>query len=343
MSRPEFDVFGDDPDSRFAPRQLELFSTASALRADVIEALARVDGIRALALVARAREAGPADLDLDVWESAARWLAGWFADGGVRSGGSHADRARPLDRDVRAAIAAAFLELPRALRRGAISRGAFDLVDEALARIGLRSISPAFPFVDDGERVHVGALALVRGQDRPAYDELNASLRSGCERRADLWASLGDARIRLRDEDGVGECFVRALILDAGAIDWARSAHEALAALFERIACAYPEAVARERLLVEAWLEGVLDIPAANGWIDLATLDDLRARSTDAGGDAARMRRFALLFYLDRSRGEGVLADREEMEALDRELLVRCVAAMERGVGSRREARTSRR
>jgi hypothetical protein len=81
-------------------------------------------------------------------------------------------------------------------------------------------------------------------------------------------------------------------------------------------------------LLAQAWTDGALAIPAANGWLEAVELDRLLA-AHGAGPDAPpsrRFRRFSLLLYRDRSRRRDIdLQSREEMAALAPELFPRFV------------------
>ena len=210
---------------------------------------------------------------------------------------------------------------------GRLNRPAADFVDETVACYCRRHGSAA-DFVDDEARLHRGVLDLIRGDAVAAWRHLSASLAGGHGDRADLWGYRGDAACELGRTGEVSACYVRGLLLSAGStgevfgvgqVDLSRCRLQPLVRTYQTLCRRYPEDCARELLLVHAWLEGLLTIPAQNGWLDE------RKFGGPVGPAAApreRYRRFARLLYSNRSlpRGSVGMAQREEMAGLDRVL-----------------------
>lgn len=274
--------------------QKSLFPDAVEVLGDALAALENLDLQRGFEFVGQARQRDPSLGNLDAIESALRWLRTTLGDGPA---------------DVERA-AAAFLDLPSA----GLSPGAVSFTDSALARYGLRHATGAF--LDAGERVHVGALRLVLGHCATARRALDLTIE---EERADLWGYRGDACVRAERLEEANECYVRALILDASAIDLFRLRQPRLAELYAELLASHTDSCARELLLPNAWMRGLLHVPAGNEWLT-GHVARLRARTavTEAASDAERARRFTFLFYLDRSRPRGAVSldEREEMAEL---------------------------
>lgn len=299
------------------PRQGSLFAEGFEVRADALDALARLDVGRALECLARARATGARDAEIDELEGALRWLEPQAAHGSL--GGDDAARI--------------FLALPSACRAGAVSRVGVAFLDEAIARFALRGAQASREYLDTDRCVHSAALLLARNHPERALVRVRASLKAGDDQRADLWGYLGDARVMLHDVDGIDEAFVRALVLDARAVDFFRMRHEHLRALFERLLAAHPEPEARELVLPHAWIMGLLNIPRANTWLqrDLARLREETV--IDARAPARQRRRvFSLLLYLDRSRARNdcALDERQTMRELDPELFAQYMQRSQR-------------
>jgi len=190
-------------------------------------------------------------------------------------------------------------------------------------------------FLDAEERVHRGVLLLVLRRFQEAHALIGASLAAHDE-RADLWAAFGDACAALERLDEANAAFVRALVLSARDVDLFRLRHAPLSALYRDLVAQQGEPCARELLLVHAWLAGALTIPPENGWLDrhLSRLH-LAAALRPGAPPEQRLRRFALLFYLDRSHASGHYdeAEREELQSLEPELFARvlhCIGTRER-------------
>lgn len=287
--------------------QRSLFPDAYEIEADALDALEGLELERGLACVREARRRDPGLENLDEIEAAIAWLA------------------RELRGDTDpAALASAFLALPRA----GLGRGAADFADRALARFATRDAGEGF--LDAEERVPVGALRLVLGRTTQARAEL-AKLVAGREDRADLWGWLGDASALVERPEEAAAAYVRALVLDAARADLFRIRSATLRSLLADLRAVHADEEARELLFTEAWLQGALDVPAGNGWLD-AQVARLRA-ATRATADAprpARLRRWSLLLYLDRSRARSAcdLAEREEMQSLEPELFRRFMAVL---------------
>lgn len=286
--------------------QKSLFPDAVEVAADALAALEELEVERGFEHVRRARRCDPSLPNLDPVEAALVWLRGVLGDG-------------PADRER---ASAAFLALPGA----GLSHGATLFADRALARYGLRRASGAF--LDARERVHVGALHLVLGHPATARGAL---CLAGHQERADLWGWRADACALVERDEEASECYARALLLDASRVDLFRLREPRLAELYAELRAAHPEACARELLLPNAWMRGLIPIPPGNEWL-AGSVARLRAR-TVVGRDASqalRLRRFAFLFYLDRSRppGAAVLEEREEMETLDPGLFRRVLAVL---------------
>jgi hypothetical protein len=291
--------------------QRSLFPEAFEIQEQALAALDELDLGAALALVAEARERDPLLVDLEPLAAAISWLF-------------HELGSEPVSDEL---LAALFLTVPEACRKGEIDRATAAMVDLVIARQGLRRAAGR-AFLDREERVHVGALSLVLRRDSEALALLRESLASGHDGRADLWACCADALVAAERPDEANAAYVRALLLSAQDVDLLRLRNPELTALHAELLEHHPEPVARELLLVHAWLAGILTIPPENVWLDrhLSRLHLAAALRPDSP-PAHRFRRFALLLYLDRSRPPGSFdeSEREEMQGLAPELFERVV------------------
>lgn len=113
-----------------------------------VGALEEMDVPPALALVAEARERDPALPGLDRLQNALTWLASVTVE------------KQPAAEN----IARAWRELPVARRTALLRPDSATFLDEALARLGLRAIGLAEPFLDTARTVHRGALSLLLGR-----------------------------------------------------------------------------------------------------------------------------------------------------------------------------------
>jgi hypothetical protein len=291
--------------------QRSLFPEAFEIQEQALAALDEFDLGGALALVEEARKRDPLLVNLVPLATAISWLH--------RELGSGA----PSDE----LLAALFLTVPEACRGGEIERDAAALVDNVIARQALQR-SAARAFLDREERVHLGALLLVLRRDSEALALLRETLAPGHDDRADLWACFADALAAAERTDEANAASVRALLLSSQDVDLFRSRNPALTALYDELSLHHPAPVARELLLVHAWLDGTLAIPPENGWLDrhISRLHIAASACPDSPPEQ-RYRRFALLLYLDRSRPPGRCdeAEREEMQTLAPELFARVV------------------
>ena len=290
--------------------QRSLFPDAYEVQDEALAALEDLRVEQAQRSVARARERDARLVGLDLVERALSWLA-------PRLGGREPDEE---------AAAQSWRELPAARSRAELPPDSAASVDGVLARFLLRRSPAARPFVDRAERVHRGALQLVVARPAPAREGLLETLSAGQRERADLWSYLGDACFLAERPYEANACYVRALVIAAQDVDLMRLREPRLAELFGRLSSTHPQAVARELLLTQAWIEGLLTIPPGNGWIEAARVSALLAATTEPGpAPERRYRRLGLLVYRDRSRlpGAASLDERSEMLELDPELFRR--------------------
>lgn len=299
--------------------QRSLFPEAFEIQAQALAALDELDIGAALRLVEAARERDPGLVNLDPLRSALQWLHRELGSG-------------PVSDEL---LALLFSTVPEACRSGEIAPEAMELIDTVIAREGLARTRSTQAFLDAGEGVHRGSLLLVLGLFHEAHALLVTSLAEH-DGRADLWAAFGDAGSALERFDEANAAYVRALLLSAGDLDFFRLRHERLRTLHHELVSLHGESRARELVLVHAWLSGALTIPPENGWLDrqLSRLHLAAALRSDSTPEQ-RLRRFSLLFYLDRSRAPGLYdeAEREEMQALEPELfarVVQCIQAREK-------------
>jgi tetratricopeptide (TPR) repeat protein len=288
--------------------QRSLFPDAFEVEADALEALEALETDRGLQCIREARQRDPTLPNLDAIETALAWLD-------ERLQGAPPDPERAAE---------AFLELPRA----ALPRPAAAFADKALARYGLRHARDGF--LDRDERVLEGALLLVAGRFDAARHALSRALR-GRKERADLQGYLADACHLAERVDEANARYATALLLDAARVDVHRLRHKGLSELWAELRAVHADAEARELLFGEAWLRGLLHVPAENGWLE-TSLARLRAETalTGTASAAGRARRFGFLLYLDRTGASGPvdMAVRDEMATLDAERLRRVVAVL---------------
>lgn len=300
--------------------QRSLFPETFEIQAQALAALDELDLEAALRLVEEARERDPGLVNLEPLHAALVWLRGELGS-------------EPASDEL---LALLFLTVPETCRSGEIAPETAELIDTVIARQGLARTRGARVFLDADERVHRGSLLLVQRRFHEAHALLAASLAASpaeCDARADLWAAFGEAAFALERFDEANAAWVRALLLSAREVELFRLRHPRLAELWRELALLHGEASARELLLVHAWLEGALTIPPENGLLDrhLSRLHLAAALRPDSPPEQ-RLRRFGLLFYLDRSRAPGHYDEgvREEMQSLEPELFRRVLEHIQR-------------
>jgi hypothetical protein len=293
--------------------QGSLFPDAFEVQDAAFAALEAFDVPEAVARVRQARARDPGLVGLDRLEQGLVWL-------------SELVGGEPPSAEV---LARVFLALPRACERGGLSPSAAGFLDQTLARHALRrDRDRADVFLDRERRVHLGALHLICGHVAAARALLNETVAAGTRERADLWAYLGDAHRLDERGDDANACYVRALVLSAPDVDLFRSREPRLVEIHAQLAAAYPPDEARERLLVQAWIEGVLAIHPENEWLERRRLDTWAADTPAPAAPAReRLRAFARLLYLDQTRRAVDLDLRERMMSLDRALFLQYMAA----------------
>jgi tetratricopeptide (TPR) repeat protein len=300
-----------DPVRPTRPVQLSLFPEAAEVQATALAALRDLDVAGARVVVDRLRRRSPALVNLAVIDETLRLLERHLGPGPA------------TPHQLAELVSVVRLEA----EAGRLSSAAADFADETVARYWRAHPAPsASPFLDSAERIHRGVLDLVLGNAAAARDHLRTTLDAGHGHRADLWAYRGDACVVLQRTAEAHACYTRALLLDPCAVDLQRCRMRPLVDRFTALRERHPEEVARELLLVELWLAGLLSIPAPNTWLSA----DANARRPAPKSEAvAKYRRFAWLLYLDRSRPPDAvdLARREEMAELDPSLFTRYMQA----------------
>ncbi len=291
-------------------QQRSLFPDGFEIQERALAALRELDAAAALALVGQARAIDPQLAGLDPLEAALRVL---LAQGA------------PRDPD---GVAGLLLQAGDDAWHGRLGAAAADFVETAVGRWLLALPVADDDFLDAAERVPRALVLLLQGQAATARSGLLALLGDRPE-RADLWGWLGDACTALQRGAEADGCYVRALLLDVGAVDAQRLRAAPLRECLLRLRVAHGEALARELLLAEAWIAGALAIPPDNDWLDRQQVGELLAAAATAPGPLAGARQFALLLYRDRSRplGQVDLADREAMAELQPDLFRRYMAA----------------
>jgi hypothetical protein len=284
------------------PVQGALFSDGSDQKAEALAALRALEVEQALACTRRTRRSNAKLPDLDALEEALRWLQ---------------PRLRPGPPAHH--LAAVLLAVATDGLAGRLSRTAAAFVDEGVAHFAVHRCGDGPPFLDPHQRVPRALAQLILGDAANARRALFAALDQGHRERGDLWSWLGDACALDGRADECGPCHARGLLFEPDRVDLWRIRHPGLASCHAALRRQHPEASARALLFAQAWLDGVLAIPAANGWLEAAELDRL-LRTHGAGPGSPpqqRFRRFSLLLYRDRSRRGAVdLSSREEMAAL---------------------------
>ncbi len=314
-------------DAAGRPIQLSLFPDEFEVQAAAVAALRDLDLARARALLARVRRSNARLVNVGVIDAALTLLESVL-------------RATPPDAGE---LARAFTAAESTWRAGQLSKASADFADGVVAAYWRRHGGDA-TFLDAGATVHRGLVDLLMGDPRAARHHLRVSLEADCAHRADLWSYLGDASVALERTAEAGACYVRALLLGAGDVDFLRLRHPQLGALYTELR--QSDACARELVFVYAWLRRILDVPRENGWLvdhavriegetrlepaaftDGGDAPSAEAGKTRLGGhepevSARRLRRFAWLLYCDCStrRGAVVVARREEMAELEPEL-----------------------
>lgn len=273
-------------------QQRSLFPDGFEVQERALAALRNLDVQTALQLVRQARKIDPRLVDLDALEAALFWLDNRLVS--TPDAATLADVLRSAAGDAAA---------------GHLVRAALTFIDGACAR-WLHQHRPATPFLDPEQCVPTGVIDLLLGNAAAARNHLLPVLDLGRGDQGSVLGYLGDAAWITERAVEANAFYVRALLHDRGDFDLVRVRHDGLRALHDGLVKTHGEG-ARGRLLVEAWLAGVLQILPRNGWLPTAQLDALLAT---AGGDPVRT--FTLLLYADRTQSDrGTDVERRERMA----------------------------
>jgi hypothetical protein len=304
-----------------AQRQLDLFPSAQSAWQLALAALERFEIGAARAQIAAAAQASDQRESFREIEAAVDWLEAMGLS----------------EASAPAALSAALWDAPEWSRAGELSPGATRKVLDVLARrLGVCSRTAQ---VDAASLARAQLLLGASDAARRALDRALAAqpLGAAASQRFDarLWAARADVWSREGHEDarlGYG----RALALDPTALEPGWIADAALRELFEQLSAQHGLARARGRLLAEAWLARVLELPACEPEFG----DELRRRRADVERgviDAGREERcFALLLAEDVASDSGAPERRERMQELDAPLFARVLERRRQDQAQRR-------
>ena len=282
-----------------------LFPDGFEILEQALVALKDIDLRRADEFVRRARASQPRLVNLDVVAAACDYLRHHLPDN--------------PDPD---ACAAALLAVPADVEAARLREEVAHFVDQVLARFLIRGDRDG-PFVDRACRMPWARVLLLVGQPVAAHHRLRDLV--GTSRRADLWGAFGDAALLADRPHEANAAFVRALVIDPRSLDCVRLQHTALKACYQRLRLQHGSLAARDLLLPNAWIDGVLQIQVGNRWIE-------ERESMPDGSELRPLHRFARLLFADRTAGPGSvdITRREEMAALSPDLFAHYVDACRR-------------
>ncbi|MCH8874014.1 hypothetical protein IH824_14785 [candidate division KSB1 bacterium] len=222
--------------------------------------------------------------------------------------------------------------------------GAVHSILETLTCERIQHLLPAdyADFVDSAEKsLHVGYCCLVLNRFEEAHRKLLDYLTSHSEEsHPRLWGYFGDACYKLHRHDECNSGYLRALFMDAQAVDIKRMRHPDLQRIFDELRKQHPDKTARALLPIHTWLEKVLHIPKANTWLAQV----IREQKFDHSRElllypAQRYRQFALCLYIDQSglHGDIDFDARVEMQRLDGGLFRRYLEGVAKLEGNSQE------
>lgn len=277
-------------------RQLDLFPSAQSAWQKALDALERFEIREARVQIAAAAQSSDERESFREMAAAVDWLEAM--------GLSEAS--------------AALWDAPEWSRAGELASGAARKVLDVLAR--RLSACSRTAQVDGASLARAQLVLGANDAARRALDRALTAQPPGAAalQRFDarLWAARADVWSRDDHEDarlGYG----RALALDPTAVEPGWIADEALRGLFEQLIAQHGLARARGRVLAEAWLARVLELPAREHEFG----DELRRRRAELERGAAAAGRdercFALLLAEDLAFDDGDPERRERMQALD--------------------------
>lgn len=289
-------------------RQLNLFPNAQSAWQPALAALERFEISAARAQIAAAAQASDARESFREIAASVDWLE---AAGLSETSGPEA-------------LCAALWDAPEWSRAGELSPGATRKVLDVLAQriVACSRTTPVAAATLTRAHLLLGASdAARRALDRAlAAQPLGAATSQRFDAR--LWAARADVWSREGHDDarlGYG----RALALDPTALEPRWIADAALRELFEQLIAQQGLARARGRLLAEAWLARVLELPAREPEFG----DELRRRRAEVEREVAaagrEVRLFALLLAEDLALDDSAPERRERMQELDNELFAR--------------------
>lgn len=213
--------------------------------------------------------------------------------------------------------------------RATLPRAVHSVVETSICGRVMQCLPPDYSdFVDPKEKnLHIGYCCLILNRPDEAYGKLLEYLTS----HADvfyprLWGYFGDACYQLKRHEESNSGYLRALFMDAQAVDMERLQHPDLQRIVKDLRSRHREETARALLPIHSWLEGVLHIPKGDTW--LARL--IRKQRFDLSAElllypAQRYHQFALCLYIDQSglHGDIDFDARIEMQRLDETLFQR--------------------
>ena len=287
-------------------QQLSIFSRADDSLGRAVEAVRGLDLEQAGREIETARHVDPYAANLEVWNVIIGLLSGL-------------DSGPPLP-DFLASI---WRALPEKTESGVVPMKFLDLIDREIAEIAFRHIGMSNGFLDEEKTLHWGFLSAARGDHDESRSLLMDALTGGHAGRADLWAGYASALWSIGNRRESTAALVRALMLDPAAVDLRRTRIQELRTLYEKLLLKRAPDEAKALLLFSGWQEGLWEIRRPARSPD-SVESDIRNRvaETDVLGRSGRLRRFSLLFYLDRIRppGEFDIEARERMMELEPDL-----------------------
>lgn len=285
--------------------QIELFTVAIEHKEKALDAMRRFALPQAKAELQVAQEIDPSLADVRTLMQATEFLTELGLNAKTRSSG----------------LARAWQKIEEA--RAGLSRATHALTESLICDRVVQCLPADYSeFVDPKEKtLHVGYCYLVLNRFEAAHRKLLDYLTSHYKKsHPRLWGYFGDACYKLNRHDECNSGYLRALFMDAQAVDIERLRYPNLQGVFDELRRQYPDETARALLPIHSWLEKVLHIPKGNTWL----AQWIREQKFDHSSElllypAQRYRQFALCLYIDQSglHGDIDFDARVEMQRLD--------------------------
>lgn len=294
--------------------QISLFSSAIDQKELAISSLKRMDFLKARDYFTAAFEIDPSLAELGSYLKACEFLINNF---------------NIADLNDKNTLAKGIAKIREFFTAHEINRFTFNLVEQLLCSKIIELIPVDFnDFIDERDYpVHIAYCHLVLSNYKTVREKLLPFLETPARFNSKLWGYLGDATWQLNWSGEAEKAYMHAFFIDPCQVDFLKLIHPKILKIYEQLQkIGLSKEIARFRIPIECWLNGIFRIPQGENLIVYHAQHTLNSEIPSPGDESAiKYHHFGLWLYLDQA---GVLPSmdyraREEMQKIDPALFER--------------------